>query len=186
MNRMKRILVDIAKGLAEDFLWLIILTLLGGDAVITSLVLFIISKVTQDIELPLWQLGVMIAFFILLFPVLIIFISNHSVNMIRKRIIYIKLKKYINNHNYVKSIQLYNLVKTIDDIQCNYEIIRFGGVTDDAFETNCILEDRFQIPLDFYYCCKEIFDMMKNDQKMLLKKNNEPCSFGRTCYSNCS
>ena len=171
MNRIRSIFADIAKGLAEDFLWLIILAVIGGDAVITSLVLVIVGKATQNIELPLWQLGVMISLLILLLVVSITFIVNHSVKMIRKRYIYIRLKKYIENHNYVKSIQLYDLDKKVDNnLQLKFDINRVGGVTDKAFETNCILEDGCHIPLDFYVSCKDLFDIINADQKSLLEK----------------
>ena len=82
-----------------------------------------------------------------------------------------KIEKYIENHNYVKSIQLYDLDKKVDNnLQLKFDINRVGGVTDKAFETNCILEDGCHIPLDFYVSCKDLFDIINADQKSLLEK----------------
>ena len=175
---MKKIL-DFFKSLIWETIITIVTTLL------VAFFSFLWNSVNNTYEVTLKSILVFISLTILVFWLLLLLISilSHFKEMSFKRRIFKKLTKYVKNNDAVKSIQFYEIPKLLrpskykdDHIDIGFK--RIGGISDESFETNSIINDSYVISTDFYTrYYYDVFEKIKSIDKMarLNEKVSDEC-----------
>lgn len=127
------------------------------STLILSFFTFIWDSTDKSFEISLREILIFLCFVFVFFWLLLLLISilSHFKEMKRNRNVYCKLSKYLKNNEAVKSIQFYsipNLSKPTDynDDYIKVQVNRIGGLSEEDFETNCIVNDSYYISSSFY------------------------------------